>query len=154
MATPTERRSAAAARQKVGTGGQKAPFARRGGGGSYVVSGSGGLPGTLLRQQVFDRVLDPDALVDPLGIIWNTETAGDSGSNFPQNESSFECATVSAGTPAWEYHGNATGTPCKWARRNEAVHPGAQTRPVRPTRQNFRLIRQIKTSTFPVENSH
>lgn len=117
MATPTERRSAAAARQKVGTGGQKAPFARRGGGGggSYVVSGSGGLPGTLLRQQVFDRVLDPDALVDPLGIIWNTETAGDSSSNFSQNEASFECATVSAAS------GNAgVGTPWKCTRERHA----------------------------------
>lgn len=75
---------------EVGTDGQKAPFARRGGG-SYVVSGSGGLPGTFLSQQVFDRVLDPDALVDPLGIIWNTETGGESpeqsgnsSPNFPQ----------------------------------------------------------------------
>lgn len=79
MATPTDRRSSRAVwlgQMRWGTDGQKAPFAR--GGGSYVVSGSGGLPGTFLSQQVFDRVLDPDALVDPLGIIWNTETGGES----------------------------------------------------------------------------
>lgn len=47
--------------------GQKAERCR--GVGAYAVSGAVGLLGSLLRQQVFDRVLDPNALIHPLGII-------------------------------------------------------------------------------------
>lgn len=36
---------------------------------AYAVSGSVGLLRSLLRQQVFDCVLDPDALVHPLGEV-------------------------------------------------------------------------------------
>lgn len=36
---------------------------------AYAVSGSVGLPGPLLCQQVLDGVLDPDALVHPLGVF-------------------------------------------------------------------------------------
>lgn len=65
---------------------------------AYAESGSAGLPGALLSQQVLDRVLDPDALVHPLGIVCNTDTGGEtpkqsenSFSHFPQT---FECVTV------------------------------------------------------------
>lgn len=44
---------------------------------AYAESGSAGLPGALLSQQVLDRVLDPDALVHPLGIVCNTDTGGE-----------------------------------------------------------------------------
>lgn len=37
--------------------------------GAYAVSGAVCLLGSLLRQQVFDCVLDPNALIHPLGII-------------------------------------------------------------------------------------
>lgn len=36
---------------------------------AYTISRSVGLLGSLLRKQVFDCVLDPDALVHPLGKI-------------------------------------------------------------------------------------
>lgn len=86
--------------------------------GPYIVSGSGGLPGPFLSQQVFDRVLDPDALVDPLGIIWEKETGGESPKQLdefpsgPTNASSFECITVLL-TMACKYHGNVMEAPCK-----------------------------------------
>lgn len=41
--------------------------------GAYAVSGSISLPGSLLRQQVFDRVLHSDALVHSLGIFWTEQ---------------------------------------------------------------------------------
>lgn len=44
---------------------------------SYAVSGSAGLPGPFLRQQVLDRVLDPDTLVHPLGIFWKRDAGGE-----------------------------------------------------------------------------
>lgn len=58
-------------------------------------------------------MLDSDALVDPLGIIWNTETSGEPFAQFPTNESSFECTTVLAASGnagvgiSWKCHGNA-----------------------------------------------
>lgn len=42
--------------------------------GAYTVSGAVCLLGSLLRQQVFDCVLDPNALIHPLGIIWTEQT--------------------------------------------------------------------------------
>lgn len=126
-ATPTERRAQCLVWRDKRGGDRRTkagPFSRRRG--SYIVSGSGGLPGPFLSQQVFDRVLDPDALVDPLGIIWNKDTGGESPkqsenswTNFPPapqtrlhlNASQFYSRLR---TMACKYHGNVMEAPCKW----------------------------------------